>query len=211
MLGIIGGTAGIPKRWSDPVGTAIKLHPFTRFLKAPKDLTELTARTVALAEKRASDEVQFGKQSKAPENVLSRFFRTERAFAAAQQDVRTSVARDRDVQIVLNYHGEPVLQPGVARHFTVTCRRGADEVPATVALKAPSGWEVASCGGREFVITAPAYDKAKQLKVTAKVAGESYGAAFTLLSPKEATGFPAGRNVAYCPKCQGRLGCCLCA
>ncbi len=210
VLGIIGGTAGVPKHWSDPVGTAIKLHPFTRFLKAPKDLKELTARTVAVAEKRASDEVQFGKQSRVPADVLSRFFRTEKAFAAAQQDVRTSVARDRDLQIVLNYHGEPVLQPGVARQFTVTCRRGAEEVPATVALKAPAGWEVANCGTGEFTVTAPAYNKAKQLKVTAKIAGENYAAAFTLLSPKEATGYPAARQVAYCPKCQGRLGNCLC-
>jgi len=210
MLGILGGTAGIPKRWSNPVGTAIKLHPFTRFLDAPKDLRELTARTTAVAERFAVEDVGFGRQTRLPADLLSRLFRTERAHAAAQQEVRAAVVRDRDLQITLHYHGEPVLQPGVARRFSVWCRRQEGAVAAKVSLRAPAGWAVTAEGDGEFVVTAPAYDKAKTLRVAAVVEGRRYAADFTVLSPQEAAGFPAARNVAYCPKCRGRLGSCLC-
>ena len=213
LLGIIGGTAGLPRRWSDPVGRRIVLHRFTQHLDAPKDLEELTARTVAVAERLVREEatrVIFGGRSQVPGDLLGRLFRNEEAYAAAHQEVRAAVARDRDLQMALSYHGEPVLYPGVTRRLSVTCCRGGESVAARVALRAPKGWQVIETGKGEFEVTASAFAKAQVLIVTVHVGAERYAAQFTVLSPAQATGFPSAVNVERCPTCDGRFGACLC-
>ena len=215
LLGILDGTAGIPKEWSDPVGRGIVLHRFTRDLDAPKDLEELAARTVAVAERLVPGEsprATFGPRTEVPDDLPARLFRDEEAEAARQQDLRAAVARDRDLQTILHYHGDPVLHPGVARSVSVTCRRRGQAVPeARVEVRAPKGWAVRQEeAGRSVEITAPGFRGSEKLSVTATVAGEAYRAEFTVLSPSAATGFPSATTIEYCPACQGRKGSCIC-
>jgi ADP-ribosylglycohydrolase len=215
LLGILGGTAAIPRRWSEPVGKSIVLHRFTRGLNAPAGLDELTARTAALAERLLTPEgtaVSFASRTALPDDLVSCLFCNEKAAAAVQQDLRAAVARDREAEITLHYHGEPVLRPGVARRVTVTCRQGGRPVPAPqVELKVPPGWGMrAGEMAAEFWVTPAGFDGAEKLAVRAAMGGQTYAAHFTVLSPEAGTGFPSATNVEYCPRCQGRLGACIC-
>jgi hypothetical protein len=208
LLGILEGAAQVPERWRAPVGDAIVLHKFTRFLKAPKDVVELTDRTVALAEKAAaaSAERGFGGKPALPADLLSRLFRNELAVAARAQDIHAGVELCDGKEVVFHYGGEPVLRPGIAREVAVSLP-GQGE--ARVELSAPPGWTVERLGPARFRISSagPVADR-NEIKV--KLAGRGE-AAFTMLGPGEAKGFAAGTNVAKCPKCQARVEACICA
>lgn len=145
LLGILGGTAGIPEKWSDPVGKTITLHKFTKTDKAPKTIEELTDRTVAVAERHAkelSERVSFGEKTAVPAGVRSRLLRNDEAFRALAQDIRSGVAIDDGLEIVLNYGGGPVLAPGVERVVRVSCRGDRGGAVARVNLRVPDGWTV---------------------------------------------------------------------
>ena len=142
LLGILDGTAGIPEEWSRPVGKEIVLHKFTGHFDAPADIEELTDRAVALARQYADENgVILGEGNTIPDNILSLLFRNEEALAAAQRDIR-AVAADRDLDISLHYHGEPVLYPGVARFLSVSASRHGKPVPVEVELKGPADWHI---------------------------------------------------------------------
>jgi len=214
LLGILGGTRGIPKEWSDPVGRSIVLHQFTGACNAPKDLEELTSRTATVAERlvsAGSPSVSFGDAAVLPEDLTSRLFRNELAVAAAQQDLRAAVARDRDLEITLHYHGDPVLLPGVARAMSVSCKKRGKAVAGAAQAQAPAGWQVRQgADAHVFEITPPEFDGPQKLAVRVQVEGQEYRAEFTVLSPRAAPGFPSAANIEYCPVCHGRKGSCIC-
>ena len=212
LLGILGGTKAIPAEWSDPVGQSIVLHKFTGAFDAPRDITELTERTAAVAERLmpAHSTVAFADKASLPGNVLSLLFRNEQAVSAACQDLRAAVARDGDLEITLHYHGDPVLPPGVRRTVSVSCRRSGCDLPAQASVKAPVGWQVRATAADAFEIIAAPFDAPERLRVTVQIGGEARQAQFAVLSPSAAIGFPSATNIEYCPVCQGRKGSCLC-
>ena len=207
-LGIIGGTRGIPERWKKPVGTGIVLHQFTRGLRAPKNIQELTRRTVKLAEEAAKGNTErtFGKKTVKPPDYLGRLFRNERAEAARQQDIHAATALSRGTEVTLHYGGEPVLRPGIAKEVRVTV---AGKENPTVELAAPKGWKCEEMGGGRFRLTSrgPIADR-NRMRV---VLGKGRGVEFTMLGPGEAKGFAAGDNVEKCPVCWARVEACICA
>jgi ADP-ribosylglycohydrolase len=167
LLGILGGTAGVPAKWRDPIGEEIVLHPLTRNLPAQKTLSELTEQTVALGKKflRAhSDCAEIGKMERLPDDLISLLSRNERAVAMLERDIQAATVpaalqghRDggpsgsperagEDVEITLHYGGEPVLHPGVARRIGVTVERDEVPVEASVELACPPGWNAESVG-----------------------------------------------------------------
>ena len=230
VLGIVGGTRCIPRKWSDPVGKRIALHKFTRLPGAPRNLGELTDRTVAQAEKLANlfpRDVAFGAKQARPANLSSLLWRNEEAAAAARQDVRSAhaaasragrpptplAAADGHAEIVLHYGGDPVLYPGIARKMWISLRMGGMPVNGSVILKVPKGWKtvkIDSPGGGSFTVTAGRFSGAVPMTVDAAIAGKQYSAKFVVFSPDAARGFPSAVNIEYCPKCQGRKGSCLC-
>jgi ADP-ribosylglycohydrolase len=216
VLGIVGGTRCIPKKWSAPVGTAIALHKFTRLPGAPKTIGELTTRTVSLAEKLASSsprDVAFGTKRARPANLLSLLWRNEEAVAAARQDVRAAHAAAGPAEVVLHYGGEPVLRPGVARKMWISLRMGGTPANGHVMLKVPKGWKMTridSPGGGSFTVTAAKFTGTAEIGVDAVINGKKHQVTFAVLAPDAARGYPAGANIEYCPKCQGRKGSCLC-
>ncbi|MFB3882571.1 MAG: ADP-ribosylglycohydrolase family protein [Armatimonadota bacterium] len=213
LLGILGGTKAIPREWSDPVGQTIVLHKFTGAFDAPRDIAELTERTVAAATRMMPTDsaVAFGDRASAPDAALSLLFCSEEGARAAGQDLRAAVARDGDVEITLHYHGDPVLLPGVARTMGVTCRRSGLELPARADAEAPAGWQVRTTAADAFEVTPSVFDGIQRLRVTASLEGEQRQAEFAVLSPSAATGFPSATNIEYCQVCQGRKGSCICA
>jgi ADP-ribosylglycohydrolase len=213
LLGILGGRAGIPSKWSEPVGTGIVLHKFTRDLDAPRTIDELTERTAAVAERFAQDDaaaVAFGDRAAVPADVMSRLCRSEIAEEAIRRDVRAAVERDGEVEITLHYHGDPVMMPGIARRLTATFHRRGKPVKAEASLDAPAGWSVSGDPAGGWLVTPAEFGGSERLTITGRVAGRQHRAHFAVLSPSAAQGFPSATNIAYCPRCHGRLGSCLC-
>ncbi|MCK4283561.1 MAG: ADP-ribosylglycohydrolase family protein [Candidatus Brocadiae bacterium] len=215
LLGIIGGTAAIPDKWREPVGDKIVLHKFTGPCDPPADVAELTDRTAAVAERAVeelSPTVTFGDGTVLPDNLVSLLFRSEKARAALRQDIHAAVALDSGLEITLHYGGEPVLHPGVARLFRVSLTRDGEAAREPVELIAPAGWAVepVECAGCRpaFEVTAPDPEPLNDLEVV--VSGGTHRAAFRILGPQEATGYPATKNLPQCPTCQGLEGYCIC-
>jgi len=196
LLGILGGTHAISERWSDPIGKDIVLHEFTVDCGVPKTLDELTERTASLATKAAEQGdgvVAFGESTEVPPDLLSILYRNEKAIGAMRQDVRCGVAADADLHIFLHYNGDPVLYPDIVRRMHVTCLENGKPVPLKATIEGPDKWKIRPVRGSRppaFEITAPATDRAEELRVTV-VCDETTGrAAFTVLSPHDAQGFP---------------------
>jgi len=206
LLGILGGTAAIPKRWSEPVGTEIVLHKFTRNLDAPADLEELTDRTVALAEKAAEacPERTFGPRTMLPENLPTRLMRNEQARAALARDIHAGVELCAGREVTFCYGGEPVLRRGVGKEVRV-CVDGQEQ---QVELIVPEGWSYRRLGPGRFRLLCPG-PVADRNTVTVRLGGGG-AVDFVLLGPGEAEGYPAGDNVPTCPKCGARVEACIC-
>lgn len=209
-LGILGGTAGIPEKWSAPVGEEIVLHPFTGDCGAPKDIGELTRRTAALAEKAADasgpeEGASFGEKTRLPGDLLSRLFRNEKAVAALQQDNHAGVELAGGKEIWLHYGGEPVLWPGVGKEVRVST---PGEAEPQADLSAPEGWQCERIGPAKFRLFAEG-DVPDRNVLRVSVGGEK--AEFAILGPGEAKGVAAGENVPRCPKCKARVEACFCS
>ncbi len=209
LLGILGGTAGIPRKWSDPIGTDIVLHKFTGDCDAPKDLDELTDRTLALAEKLGA--VALGGKTELPADLKSRLFRNEEAQDALAEDVNSAVELDGDTEIILHYNGDPVLYPGIGRRFEVSLRREGHDCQAHIELAVPDGWQAVPAGPGSFDVSAGDVADHNTVEVKATANGEDYSASFVVLGPGGATGFPASTNIEKCPTCWGRKESCICS
>lgn len=217
LLGILGGTAGIPSEWRAPVGEAIVLHPYTQGLDAPKTVAELTERTVAVAKRvvaERSDAVKIGQRKRVPENVVALLSRNERALAALAHDVQAATIRANGLDITLHYNGEPVLRPGIPKVLGVSVERKEKPVRAKVTLTAPEGWLVKglrpALGQTRFLVQAAEVPDRNEVQVSVLAKGEQTSATFTILGPGEAKGYPAGVNVPTCPKCHARIEACIC-
>jgi len=206
LLGILGGSRAIPAKWLEPIGTKIVLHPFTRGFRPPTDIHDLAARTVALAERAAAakTDVAFGPKARRPKDLRSRLVRNDLAREARAQDIHAGVELVAGREMALHYGGEPVLRPGLAREVRVTV--DGRELPAD--LKGPVGWAIARLGPARFRLAcARKVADRNRVRVTVKGAG---AAAFTVLGPGEARGFPAGDNVEKCSRCGARAEACIC-
>jgi len=205
LLGILGGSDAIPARWREPVGTRIVVYPFTRGFQPPTTVEDLTDRTVALAEKAAAakSDVAFGPETALPADLRTRLSRSDLAREARAQDIHMGVEMCGHREVALHYGGEPVLRPGIGREVRVTV--DGREQPAELSV--PLGWTVRRLGPAAFLIASdqPVPDRNR---LTVRLGGDSVD--FTILGPGEAKGFPAGDNVAKCPRCQARVEACIC-
>jgi ADP-ribosylglycohydrolase len=198
VLGITGGTAGIPSEWSDPIGADIVLHEFTVDCGVPKTLKELTDRTSRVAEQFATqrDEgVVFEAEPVYPADLVARLQRSELAFEALCQDIRCASALVDDLEVRLHYNGDPVLYPGTARRLHVTCRKDGRLVCGKVALEGPYDLQIVPVQGSSppaFDVLAQKMESAHELWVTVDLEGEVHRTMFTVLAPKEAQGYPNG-------------------
>lgn len=217
VLGIIGGTAAIPERWSKPIGETIVLHKFTGKFNAPATIGELTDRVQAIAKRfvtEKSETVRLGETTSLPKEVLSLLFRNEKARTALSQDIHTAVNVCGDLEIKFYYNGEPVLRPGIARLFEVTLEKAGVPVDARAEIKVPEGWIVSvsqkAPGRYSFNILAHQVEIRNTIMIIAKLSDGDRKVSFTVLGPNEAKGFPSGANVPTCPRCGARKEACIC-
>ncbi|MDD5679539.1 MAG: ADP-ribosylglycohydrolase family protein [Kiritimatiellae bacterium] len=206
VLGILGGTAGIPDLWRKPIGDQIVLHKFTGPCNPPKTVQELTERTMALAEKAMASKhgLQFADKTELPPDLRTRLFSADLAQEALKQDPQAGVELADGEEIWLHYGGEPVLRPGIGRKVVVTTYQSSEP---QVDLQVPKGWTCERLGRNAFRLqcNGPVGDR-NELAVTA----EGKRAMFMMLGPGEARGVSAGAQVERCPKCLARKEACIC-
>ena len=207
LLGILGGSKGIPRKWSAAIGEKIVLHKFTGKCDAPATITELTRRTVALAEKAvaAKDDVALGAATVIPADMRTRLFRNELAREALKEDIHAGIERCGKRDVWLHYGGEPVLRPGIGKEIEVTVAPGPT---LAVDLSLPKGWTCTRLGPARFRLLAS--KKVIMGKNTIRVSLGRDKVDFVILGPAEARGFEAGANVATCPHCRARVEACMC-
>jgi len=207
LLGILNGSAGIPEAWKAPVGERIVMHRFTRNFTPPATIGELADRTVALAQKAAegSKERALAGQTSRPDDMLTRLFRNDLAREALTQDIHAAVELVDGSEVIFHYNGEPVLRPGIGRDVAVTVK---DAPNVQVELVVPDGWTCRRISGNRFRVLSGSTVEDRNTITVRFSSGQSV--AFTMLGPGEAKGFPAGKNVPTCPKCQARVEACIC-
>ncbi len=224
VLGIIGGTAGIPREWRQPIGESIVLHKFTGDCGAPKDIAELTRRTEAIARQmlpERSDAAAFGDITHCPDDT-SVLFRNEKATNALGRDPMSAIERVEGYDIALHYHGEPVLRPGIAKRLSVSVVAAPEEpsVSGSVNLdsieyEVPKGARVEAANvlpdhGWHLILRADEVADRNILHITARWGERELGADFTILGPGEAQGYPCNVNVERCERCGARKEACVC-
>ncbi len=217
LLGILGGTKGIPPEWIKPIGDAIVLHPYTRGIDAPKTIAELTERTVEVGKKMLeahSDSAALGDATRLPDSLLSLLFRNERALLALSRDPQSAIVHTKGYDIALHYNGEPVLRPGVEKVIGVSVKKNDVPVSASVTIRVPAGWRVQPSsellGQQRFILYADEVADRNTIEVTATLDGTLLNATFAMLGPGEARGYPAGQNVPTCPRCHAQVEACIC-
>lgn len=135
LLGILGGTAAIPVRWSEPIGREIKTVAIAGFDNV-SNLDDLTDQTVEMA-KRISAlrglRVGIGPGATDLSGVGSLADRSA-AEALWRLSPYRVVWREGGVEIVLDYGGEPVVVPGARREIVLKVSGpGADDAVASVS------------------------------------------------------------------------------
>lgn len=212
LLGIILGTKGIPDDWKKGVGEKIVLHKYTRLDSAPKTVSELTDRVMAVAEKvlEKNREVKFGDCTILPENHVSLLMRNELAIGFLKNDVHSSVRSIDDYEVWLHYNGEPVIYPRVGKTLGIRVFKNNLQVEPEIGLRTPPRWKVTELKGlfgqKRFLVEAPEVENVNELNIEF----ENKMASFVILGPGEAGWYPSGQNVATCPFCHGYKGHCIC-
>ncbi len=112
ILGILYGRAGIPDKWSAPIGDAIQVSAAIRGFRAPADLAELTDRCLKVYDKLAL------------EDPMSYVITEEdnRDFAVQHFTLPEGARASEAFCVDVRYDGDPVIAPECPRtiHLTLT-------------------------------------------------------------------------------------------
>ncbi|MEI6915544.1 MAG: ADP-ribosylglycohydrolase family protein [Armatimonadota bacterium] len=219
ILGIIDGTTGIPREWSDPVGDSIVLHPFTRSLDAPKTIGDLTEQTLALAKlvlAHRSTTVEFGETTKVVGNRLAGLARSDRARKILERDYEAStIPASKDIEITLHYFGQPVITSRVPKLIGVSVEQNEMPISAKIELVVPRGWRISLEGSRGiqalFNVTADEVQPVNQVRVRFQTDSQSGQADFIFLGPGQESEWSPACGVPTCEECHARIECCICS
>ena len=147
IFGIIHGTQGIPQKWRDPIGTKINTVAIGGFAP-PKDLNELTDRTVAMAGKVLARNAMPVALAESPADLRRagklKLSDPEAARALWDLSPYRVVWNEGGVRVTLDYVNDPVIQAGAAHSMQVTilnCGERTGKYAITVA-GLPEGWRV---------------------------------------------------------------------
>jgi ADP-ribosylglycohydrolase len=147
IWGIIHGTKGIPKKWSDPIGTKITTCAIAGF-PAPKDLDDLTTHTLAMTKRvLVMNDAPVGLTdgatdlSRAGELVLADTAAAKKLWDLSPYQI---VWNEKDVRITLDYGADPVIKPGVAHPLTVTLENLTDAAKSLhlQIANVPKDWQL---------------------------------------------------------------------
>ena len=147
ILGILGGTAGIPKRWSDPLGNGIKTVAVKGFV-VPSDIGELTDRTVAMSRRvlemrNAPVRITTGAtdMSRVRELRLSDPAAARYLWGLSPYQI---LWNEKDLGVTLDYTSDPIIVTGAPRLLRVTVSNHSNRPESYQILieGLPEGWRV---------------------------------------------------------------------
>jgi ADP-ribosylglycohydrolase len=147
LLGILGGTKGIPEKWRKPIGDGIQ-NVAIAGVEVPKDTRAFTDRTVAMAKKvlalydaPVSIAGKPTDLSRAGELVLVDRPACEKLWAMSPYVVEWNEA---DLSVALDYTGEPVIAAGAPRAMKLKLANpGGKALQVKIAMAGlPAGWMV---------------------------------------------------------------------
>lgn len=149
ILGIIGGSKGIPARWKEPVGLSIKTCAISGF-EAPADLNVLTDQTVAMTRKvMALHQLPVGLTS-GPDDMSGVGKLTLADTDAARRLWNLSPWQvewtEPTLHITLDYQREPYIAANEARLVRISLSSTTEaSQTATVSLEGvPANWKIAN-------------------------------------------------------------------
>jgi len=147
IFGILEGSKGIPQNWSEPVGRTIKTVAI-KGVEHPRNLDELTDRTVAMTKKILAQNAAPIALSDGPTDLRRAGELTLSDVAAARALWARSpyqiVWNEKDVQVTLDYGGQPTIESKVPRNLQITVRNlGRENGRFGIGiLGLPEGWQV---------------------------------------------------------------------
>jgi len=140
ILGILHGGKGLPAKWTEPLGESIATNESWGGLRAchvgpnpiPKDLNELTVRTLAQAVRFSAGHTPSRDACYADESVRDLW---KRPTTRVHFPTGT-------FNIGIEYHDTPAIVPGTFKKLTTFVANTAPvELEATCTLRVPEGWE----------------------------------------------------------------------
>lgn len=161
LLGILGGRAGLPARWTEPLGDAISTNESWGGLRntsttsnpVPANLGDLTDRTCAqgqrlLAVRDAA--VKIGDTTNLSDLEASHLFAAAVPAYATVSPLALTYELDA-LSVEIAYDASPAVAPGTPRIVWATLRNARnDALELEVHLKAPDGWHVEPAGSRRL-------------------------------------------------------------
>ncbi|PYI50486.1 ADP-ribosylglycohydrolase family protein [Paenibacillus flagellatus] len=164
ILGMIGGTAGLPAEWADPVGDRIVVSPPVKGFPAPADLRELTERTMAAAKEVLAvwdTGVSIGPDGEpaAAAGSLSDAGDPRRLWDVPVTAVRYGVpqgpVRDAAVELTVDFGPDgPAIGRGAEKTLVVSlANRSREAWLGSMELAVPEGWRT-SAGAKPFELAA---------------------------------------------------------
>ena len=112
IWGILHGTAGIPEKWSAPIGDAITVSAQIRGFRAPKNLAELTERTILAGKKLALEDT----------NRYVITYEDQHDFAVQHYTLPADADSHEAFLVDLRYPDGPVMAPACRIDLTLTNR-----------------------------------------------------------------------------------------
>ncbi len=150
ILGIIGGAESIPQEWIRPIGEDIKVSPAVKGFRAPKNLKELTERTVQVAKKvLAVYESPVAIISGAETNAAGLKMNTEPVkalwdldFRSLRQFIPAGTKADMAVEVIIGFQdGHPAIGNEEEKRLEIRlCNHSEAEWKGILALSVPRGW-----------------------------------------------------------------------
>lgn len=136
ILGIIGGRDSLPEEWIKPVGERVVVSPPVKGFPAPKDLDELTRRTMEAAVEVAA----------VWKDAEPRFEEYHIPPTAVRHLLPPGSRQPLGVQVTLDFGEDgPAIAPGETRAVKVTVVNGSrEEWTGMMEAAVPEGWSTSS-------------------------------------------------------------------
>ncbi|MCM8786288.1 MAG: ADP-ribosylglycohydrolase family protein [Candidatus Omnitrophica bacterium] len=204
LLGILNGFSKIPEEWKKPVGDLIIPLPLTVTDGLPLTITELTERTVKVAEKmieKNSKTVEFAENSYTPEGFLSLLFENEKIRNLLNFDIHSSVENIGDLQVVFHYCGEPIIYSGIEKTFKISFMKDWQPLilnDIEIKINPPLEWKVVQQkfekGIFKFKIFAEKVNVSNKLEIDLRIENKIEKLNFTIIDGDNLKIFPSSTS-----------------
>ncbi|WP_181592795.1 ADP-ribosylglycohydrolase family protein [Paenibacillus sp. YN15] len=155
ILGMLAGPEGLPEKWVKPVGDRVVVSPPINGFPAPKDLHELTCRTIRIGKQvLAGAEIDVIVHPQEPSRWERQEFSLQeikplwdRSATSNHYLLPQGTLQNPLLELILEYGAEgPVIGPNQTKSIQVTLvNRSTTAVRGRLSLDLPEGWKGPDC------------------------------------------------------------------